>query len=247
MSEIAEITVVVTNYNYEEYLDSCLQSVKDQDFDRWNCLVIDDASTDNSAQEIRRLTENDDRFHLMLLEENVGCAAARNLGLDWVTAPMLIFLDADDYLFTSALTEMKACLDENPEVGFAYCQPALVPYVLPEYDFGHLLVDNFISITSLLRTATIGEIRFETQWPQLEDWVFWATLGINGVYGQLVDTQLFYYRVHKQSRNHALPTRMDVMKLIDEIGKELAVRWIEAKRAERLSEPNLSPLVLPPS
>ncbi len=101
-----EISVIIPVYNAAEYLDVCLRSVMEQDFDRYEVLLIDDGSADGSSEICDRWAERYgciEVFH----NGNSGAAKARNFGLDKASGDYIIFLDADDYWCdTSALSSL---------------------------------------------------------------------------------------------------------------------------------------------
>lgn len=96
MSASPEISVIIPVYNAAGYLDTCLRSVMEQDFDSYEVLLVDDGSTDGSSEICDRWSERYgciEVFH----NENGGAAKARNFGLDKASGNYIIFLDADDY------------------------------------------------------------------------------------------------------------------------------------------------------
>lgn len=96
MDNRPEISVIIPVYNAAGYLDTCLNSVVNQDFGRYEILLIDDGSTDGSSEICDRWSE---RYGCIKVfhNENSGVAKARNFGLDTASGDYIIFLDADDY------------------------------------------------------------------------------------------------------------------------------------------------------
>jgi len=101
-----DIQIIIPVYNGEEYLKPCLDSVKNQSFTNWQALVIDDASSDGSADIVRAYAAEDPRFVLVQQEKNGGVSRARNRGLELLTAEYAAFLDADDYWEPDTLKTM---------------------------------------------------------------------------------------------------------------------------------------------
>ena len=75
------VSIIVPCYNSGRFLRATLEAVRAQTFTEWECIVIDDASTDDSAGVIRELAAEDSRIVPVLLEKNLGAAGARNAGL----------------------------------------------------------------------------------------------------------------------------------------------------------------------
>jgi teichuronic acid biosynthesis glycosyltransferase TuaG len=91
------VSIIVPCYNSGRFLRATLEAVRAQTFTEWECIVIDDASTDDSAGVIRELAAEDSRIVPVLLEKNLGAAGARNAGLEKVRGDYIAFLDSDDY------------------------------------------------------------------------------------------------------------------------------------------------------
>lgn len=91
------LSIVIPIYNSEKYLGECLSSIKEQRFNDYEVLLIDDRSTDGSAQICMQFAKDDQRFRYVLREENGGTAAARNTGLSLAQGEYVTFLDNDDW------------------------------------------------------------------------------------------------------------------------------------------------------
>ena len=100
-----EVAVVINCRNYEKFVSEAIFSVAKQTYRKLRCVVVDDASTDNSRKTIlRALTElNDTRFSLLPLAENVGQLKGFQLALANTPSHLVAFLDADDYWFPEFL------------------------------------------------------------------------------------------------------------------------------------------------
>lgn len=92
-----KISVIVPVYNVEKYIAKCLKSIKDQNFDDFECLIIDDGSKDKSIEIAKTVIEGDSRFKLFH-KENGGLSDARNYGIEKASGEYLAFIDSDDYL-----------------------------------------------------------------------------------------------------------------------------------------------------
>lgn len=99
---MAKISLIIPIYNAEKYLAECLASVKAQSFGDFECLCVNDGSTDASAQIIEKLAQKDPRFCL-INQKNCGCSMARNKGIEVAQGEYLAFLDQDDLLHPQAL------------------------------------------------------------------------------------------------------------------------------------------------
>lgn len=126
---LPKISVVVTCYNCRDYIADAIRSVARQTLRDFECVIVDDASTDDSAAVIKRtLDELDDRrFGLVRLPVNVGQTGATRAGLARSTAPFVCFLDSDDLWHEDFLERhLAAHLNDAYAVGFTACNARLI-------------------------------------------------------------------------------------------------------------------------
>lgn len=90
-------SVIVPVYNAEKYIERCVFSILEQEFDDFELILIDDGSTDSSLQICQHFAANDQRV-IVLQQQNAGVSAARNAGLRVSKGEFVLFLDADDYV-----------------------------------------------------------------------------------------------------------------------------------------------------
>lgn len=89
------ISVIVPIYNVENYLRMCLDSIQNQTYKNFECLLINDGSPDNSAEICREYVAKDSRFRYFE-KENGGVSSARNLGIERSEGVYITFVDSDD-------------------------------------------------------------------------------------------------------------------------------------------------------
>ncbi len=89
------ISIIVPCYNQVEYLDECLQSVLDQTYRNWECIIVNDGSPDNTEEVAKKWLEKDSRFKY-LYKENGGLSSARNAGIEIAKGEWILPLDSDD-------------------------------------------------------------------------------------------------------------------------------------------------------
>lgn len=99
-----KVSVIVPVYNVEKYIIKCLESVKRQSFDNFECLIIDDGSKDNSIELAEKYIKDDNRFKIYH-KENGGLSDARNYGINLSKGEYLFFLDSDDYIADTLLAD----------------------------------------------------------------------------------------------------------------------------------------------
>jgi glycosyltransferase involved in cell wall biosynthesis len=111
--KISEILVFVPTYNSEKYLRQCLDSVLQQTFQDWQCVISDDASTDKSVEIAREYEKLDSRFKVLTHEKNVGAANNWNRAKENNNSFATKILCADDYLLKDSLKEQLNILQRN--------------------------------------------------------------------------------------------------------------------------------------
>ena len=89
------ISVVIPAYNAEQFLDETLESVLSQTYENWECIIVNEGSTDSTESVAKKWCEKDSRFRLTN-KENGGLSSARNWGIKESKAEYIAFLDADD-------------------------------------------------------------------------------------------------------------------------------------------------------
>lgn len=117
------VAVVVPAKDDAEYLRACLRSIREQWFKPLECVVVDDASTDDTLEIASEFAEKDARFSVVSHETSRGPSAARNTGVAHTSAPFVTFLDADDFLYQHSIKRrVKALLDADPgRIAGSFC------------------------------------------------------------------------------------------------------------------------------
>jgi len=111
--KISEILVFVPTYNSEKYLRQCLDSVLQQTFQDWECVISDDASSDKSVEIAREYEKKDSRFRVLIHGFNVGAANNWNRAKENNNSFATKILCADDYLNPDALSVQLNILKRN--------------------------------------------------------------------------------------------------------------------------------------
>ena len=116
----ASVDVIVPCYNYGRYLRQCTQSVLRETRFPIRVLIIDDASTDGSAEQAWQIAAEDSRVEVIAHRSNQGHIATYNEGIAWVRAAYMLLLSADDMVAPGALARAVTLMDANPNVAFVY-------------------------------------------------------------------------------------------------------------------------------
>lgn len=104
-----EISVIIPVYNKVDYLERCMDSILQQDFDNFEVIAVDDGSTDGSADKLDRMAQEDDRLRV-LHQPNGGVTAARRHGWAEAQGRYVMFVDADDLLMPYAMASLHQAM-----------------------------------------------------------------------------------------------------------------------------------------
>jgi len=121
-----QVSIVVPVRNRELILGQTLESVRGQTFEDWECIVVDDHSTDGSVAAAHHCAEGDPRFRIVSLPAGKRNGnAARNHGLSLACGQFVNFLDSDDLITRNKLEVQLATFDSNPGLDFVTCRHAI--------------------------------------------------------------------------------------------------------------------------
>lgn len=113
---IPKISIIVPVYNVEKYLQRCVDSILNQDFQDFEVILVDDGSTDCCSEICEKYREKDDRV-VVLHKENGGLSSARNAGLNIARGEYIGFVDSDDWISPTMYAELyQICDKENLEM-----------------------------------------------------------------------------------------------------------------------------------
>lgn len=91
------ISIIIPVYNMERYLKQCIESIRQQTFKDWECIIVNDGSFDTTPTIIREETRGDARFKI-INKENGGLSSARNVALKLAQGEYIGFIDSDDWI-----------------------------------------------------------------------------------------------------------------------------------------------------
>ena len=119
MSITPLVSVIVPTYNYGRFITQTFESLQRQTHTRWECIVVDDGSTDDTRDVVTRFVGDDARFRYVH-QNNQGLAAARNTGIENSGGDYVQFLDADDLIEAEKLELQLRSFERNPEADIVY-------------------------------------------------------------------------------------------------------------------------------
>lgn len=194
-----DVTVVITCFNYGEFLAESVASVLAQEGGEPHVIVVDDGS--NDAQTLAELARLPPQIELVR-QANAGLSEARNSGLRRVQTRYALVLDADDRLAPDALRRLRDPLEAEPALGFSY---GIMRFFgtwegvvkLPPYDPYRLLYRHNIGSMALVRRELFEDVGgYDPAFRGYEDWEFWLHALERGWRGRRVEAVTLHYRRH---------------------------------------------------
>lgn len=235
VSKTIKVSVIVPCYNYGVFIAECLNSIKSQTFKEWECIVVDNASTDNTKDVVKKFVDEDNRFKYIFTEVK-GVSHARNLGVSQSSGKYILPVDADDKIHPALIEKALSVHESNEQIMVVYSDAELFgnssgTWILPEYSFKSLLIENSIFCTAMYKRVDFDKVKGynENMKEGFEDWDFWISMLVGGGKVYKIPEVLFYYRIRENSRNSSL-----------DHSKQLRLRELVFKNHQRIYEENFS-------
>ncbi len=205
------ISILIPCYNQGHFLNETLQSILNQTYTNWECIVIDDGSPDNTKDIVANWKKKDNRF-IYLEKANGGRSSARNLGLDTAKGEFIQFLDADDFLHHEKFEKsMKLFRKENSDIvitnflrfrkSTAKVRRAFCQLEEQQFNFETILMGWDIQFSipihcGIFKHSLIESIRFNLKLNAYEDWFFWLEFYKNANKTSFINENLALYRMN---------------------------------------------------
>jgi glycosyltransferase involved in cell wall biosynthesis len=206
MEEKPLISVIIPCYNAEHYLSEALESLTYQNFEYWECIVIDDGSIDDSQKIAQSWCAKDKRYKYFH-QQNAGVVSSRNYGISKASSQLIIPLDADDKLAKDFLYIAYNELMQNKYdvvYGIVECFGALIQrWDKDIFSVKELLIHNLIPVTALYRRQIWEQLNGykQTMSKGFEDWEFWISAVEKGFKIKQLQFTMLYYRQLPNSRS----------------------------------------------
>lgn len=201
------VSIIIPAYNCEAYLGECLDSVLAQTYPYWECVVVDDGSTDGTFAAAESYSKRDNRIRCFR-QENQGPSVARNNGIHASTGDYILPLDGDDIIEPTYIEKAIGHFEKQPETKLVYCQASFFGekqgvWQLPVYNYDELLWNNLVFNSAVYRRSDYDKTSGYN--PNMvygfEDWDFWLSLLGSEDQVYRIDEVLFHYRIKNESRN----------------------------------------------
>jgi glycosyltransferase involved in cell wall biosynthesis len=194
------VSIIIPSFNYGHLIIETLQSIIKQTYTRWECIIVDDGSTDDTTGIVQQFIEEYPQQRFTYLEvPNAGTSAAKNKGITLARGEFIQFLDADDLLSEEKLSvQMQIAEEQSAEVIFSksiyFTGDAIQQNYIQKYPSGFLateslkgtellrriITNNILTISSPLikKELVIRAGMFDKDLKNNEDWLFWFKVAL---------------------------------------------------------------------
>lgn len=254
------VTVLLSVYNGERFLAEAIDSILGQSYENYEFIIIDDASTDSTAEILKRYARKDSRIKIVTNPVNLRLAASLNKGISLASGELIARMDADDVSLPDRLEKQVAFMQANPNI--SVCGTALSIYDLPGATWLPPLDDHSIRAmlffesclyhpTVVMRKRLFNDFSYSSIMLPAEDYDLWSRFAERKeiIFANLPDP-LLRYRFHEGEDRSEYKHRqgeaanMVRLNLLHRIGLNPTDQEFAAHRALALREQGLTNLRL---
>ncbi len=212
------VSIIMATYNRAHLIEETLESIVNQTYQDWECLIIDDGGNDNTEEVAKKWTEDDTRFTYTKRTSNhqKGLPGCRNQGIELAKGEYIIFFDDDDLIHPQNL---ELCVNylKNHDIDFVHYNKK--PFKTNEStSFHHYNKENFdfvinsnniydsitgklglASCTIMWKKKVFSKLKFDERLQYAEEWDLYNRLLIDGFSGHKIKNQLYFNRKHEMS------------------------------------------------
>lgn len=207
-ADCVDVTVCISLYNYEAYIEETLKTVHDQTLASFDCIVLNDCSTDRSAETVKaffhEVSHRFNRCQLISHCANEGLSAARNTAINLAKTPYIFVLDADNLIYPRCLARLiETALETDAPMVYPIIEDFGAKTGLRGFQVWHPSLfegKNHVDAMTLLRKSAWHAVGgYTPMFKGLEDYDFWLKFIKHDLYGIQVPEILARYRVHPNS------------------------------------------------
>lgn len=204
------VSIVMPIYNGERYMRKAIESILAQTYTQWECIIIDDCSTDNTATIL--MSYKDERIRVITQKENQGVGAALALGVEAAKGAYIARMDGDDIALPERLAKQVAFMEAHPEYGVIGShyrligeenekgRPVMIPVIDEAIKFRMLITFPFCHPTMMFRASLLhdNKLNYDPSYPIAEDYVLLIELYDKTHFYNMPES-LLKYRKHSGS------------------------------------------------
>lgn len=212
------ISIIIPLYNSGQYILKCLQSIKEQTIQKFEIIIVNDGSIDDSLKKVREFQKQNNLNIKIITQENQGVSAARNRGMNEASGDYFCFIDSDDMMNSRYLERLLGAINNHKDCDVALCgfyrssKEPITREKLIEREVFYSTKESILS-DYLFRRVNLGicyllvkkdliiknHLEFRPGFAYGEDTeMLWRILSCCTVAG-LLKEKLYFYRIHKDS------------------------------------------------
>ena len=219
------VSIIITSYNYANYIREAIDSVLNQDFQNWELIIVDDGSIDNSVEIINEYVKLDSRIKLYQHENGVnkGLADSIKLGLSKCSNEWVVFLESDDILAKESVSKRFDIVKTNPDIDLVFSDlqtigDEIISGRILDYirgrenkdfslsssgfvkNFDKLIMTGNIILTFsivMVKKSVLEGCDFNSPLKAFLDYFLWSQLADKNIY--YLAEKLSYWRMHSES------------------------------------------------
>lgn len=220
MTKLPLITIVITSFNYGNFIGKAIGSALNQTYPNIELIIIDDGSTDKTEAIVANFLKHENVHYVK--QKNSGANVSRNRGIELAKGEYLFLLDADNWIDDNHIEGLyKEITRENADIIYTNLEKfgteeGLVD--VPSFDIDLLKVTNLIDTASLVKKTSIGKDRFD-KWlnrRSSQDWDFFLGLALKGLKISKAPRSLkLHYRIHEKQLGNSFKTKEKIQNYIE--------------------------------
>ena len=202
------ISVITPTYNCADFLGETIKSVQKQTYQKWEMIIVDDCSTDNTKEIVEKYMCNDTRIKYFCLEKNSGAAVARTKAMEIANGNYIAFLDSDD-IWTEDKLKKQLSLMEKYNIAFSCTSYEQIDEEgkklnkvmksVPKVDYNRLLLDCPVgNSTVMYNVEKMGKFEVPNIRKRNDD-ALWLKMLKQEKYIYGIESVLAKYRIRKNS------------------------------------------------
>lgn len=250
-----KVSVILPNYNHQDYIETRIESILNQDFKDFELIILDDASNDKSPENIRKFLSDSRIKEFIINDQNSGSTFIQwEKGIQKATGEYIWIAESDDIADRRFLSELIGVLDNNPKIGVAFCPSIWIDdkgekILEPDHESdeetwqGNELIQNeflagnliYNASSAVFRKDLIKKVNFSqiSQFRYTGDWLFWVQVVAN-VNVQRIGKRLNFFRRH--ANNVSFKSEKDGLQFIEgikialNIFKNYPISWSKKRK-----------------
>ncbi|KRB55964.1 glycosyltransferase family 2 protein [Flavobacterium sp. Root186] len=213
--QFPEISVIIPVFNAASFLQESIESILNQTFSDFELIILNDKSTDESLEIIKKFQAKDNRIIIIDKEQNIGPANLRNEGINAAKGTYIALMDADDIALPTRFEKQIAVLKNNPEIGvcgtwftfFGLKKNKIIKHNTNsdaiKVSFLHSC--NIGNPTVMFKKEVLGDLKFDNEYVPVEDYDLWSRLLAKTNFYNIPESLLNY----RQHNNNISKTKID--------------------------------------